>query len=305
MSILVFGSINLDLVSRTAQLPCPGETVIGKGFEMVPGGKGANQAVAIARLDQFVQMVGRVGGDAFGQMLLRELEASGVGCENVWVDATTSSGVAAIAVDDQGENHIIVTPGANGRMDQTDVARLKPLLSEAKVLLLQLETPLPTVLLAAQAAHQAGVTVILDPAPAPPNLPTALYEAIDILTPNQTEAGQMVGFAVDTVESATRASEVLRRRGARTTIVKLGQQGALCSSPEETFHLPAFVVQAIDTVAAGDAFNGGLAAGLATGLSLRQAVTQASAVAALSVSQRGAQPSMPTRSQVAAFLEQA
>jgi ribokinase len=303
MSVLVFGSINLDLVTRTPRLPVPGETLCGYSFETIPGGKGANQAVAVARLGVPTQMIGRVGGDRFGEELLTSLKASGVGCGRVQVDAAAASGVAVIAVADNSENHIIIVPGANGRLDQSDVERLRTELPAARVLLLQLEIPLPTVVAAAQAAKQTGVTVILDPAPAQNDLPAALYPLVDVLTPNQVEAGQLVGFPVKNQGDADRAATVLRQRGVKTVLIKLGKQGAFCLSDESRFLIPAFPVKAIDTVAAGDAFNGGFAAGLAAGLPLRRAVTWGTATAALSVTKRGAQPSMPTRAEVEALLK--
>lgn len=301
MSVLIFGSINIDLVTRTPRLPQPGETLTGYQFETIPGGKGANQAVAVARLGIPTQMIGRVGGDSFGQELLTSLQASGVGCDRVITDTSTSSGIAVIAVDDRGENHIILVPGANGQVGEADVDRLGQVLPSAKVLLLQLEVPQVAVVAAARAARGAGVTVILDPAPAPEEFAAELYGAIDILTPNQTEASALVGFAVE-VETAAQAAQVLHQRGVKTVVIKLGSQGAFCSSEASSFLTPAFPVQVVDTVAAGDAFNGGLAAALAAGRSFAEAAQWASAVAALSVTQAGAQPSMPTRDRVEQFL---
>ena len=300
--ILSFGSLNLDLVTQTPHLPTPGETVLGTHFMTAPGGKGANQAVAAARLGIPAQMVGRVGGDDFGQILLQSLNAAGVKTEGVKIDETTHSGVAAIAVDSNGENHIIVVPGANGRVDSSDVKRLTQWLPTSQILMMQLEIPLPIVQQAAQSAHQAGVTVILDPAPAQSTLAEEFYPLIDILTPNQVEAEQLVGFPVHDPKTAAQAATIFQQRGVKTVIIKLGGQGALCSTAGDTFHIPAFPVNAVDTVAAGDAFNGGFAAGLAEGLSLRQAVIRGNAVAAISVTKVGAQPSMPDRSELAALL---
>jgi ribokinase len=302
MSIVVFGSINIDLVARTPRLPLPGETLTGHQFEAIPGGKGANQAVAAARLGILTEMIGRVGNDRFGADLLASLKANGVKCDRVQTDPSTTSGVAAIAVDDQGENHIILIPGANGQVGEPELACLDEVLPTAKILLLQLEIPLPIVLAAARAAKQAGVMVMLDPAPAQ-DLPAELYAVVDFLTPNQTEAERLVGVAVHSQADAAKAAEVLRQRGVNAVVVKLGKQGAFCLSAEESFLIPAFPVKAIDTVGAGDAFNGGLAAGLAQGFNLRQAVIWGTATAALSVTQPGAQPSMPTRSQLDAFLQ--
>ena len=300
--ILSFGSLNLDLVTQTPHLPKPGETVLGNHFMTVPGGKGANQAVAAARLGIPTRMVGRVGGDDFGQVLLQSLAAAGVTTDGVKVDKTTHSGVAAIAVDRLGENHIIVVPGANGRVDQSDVNRLIPWLSCHKILMMQFEIPLTAVQQAAQAAQQSGVTVILDPAPAQSQLPEEFYPLIDILTPNQVEAEQLVGFPVGDPKAAAEAAALLHQRGVKTVIIKLGAQGSFCSTDSDSFYLPAFKVNAVDTVAAGDAFNGGLAAALAEELSLRQAVRQGTAAAALSVTKAGAQSSMPERSQLESFM---
>jgi len=302
MTVVVFGSINMDLVVRSPRLPVPGETLTGYSFETVPGGKGANQAVAVARLGIPTEMVGRVGNDPFGQDLLMALKQGGVGCDRVLVDPNFSSGVAVIAVDDASENTIVIVPGANGRVDTSDIERLIPALSGARVLMLQLEVPLPMVVAAAKAAKAAGVMVVLDPAPAPTHLPAELYPLIDIITPNQVETSQLVGFPIETLNDAAQAATILQQRGVSTIITKLGKQGAVCMTAGETFQIPSFPVTAVDTVAAGDAFNGGLAAGLAAGLSLQQSTVQASAVAALSVTKAGAQPSLPTQTALQEFL---
>jgi ribokinase len=303
MQAIVFGSLNMDLVVRTQNLPVPGETLIGSSFETIPGGKGANQAVAIARLGLATELVGRVGNDEFGHQLLAELKENGVGCDRVWLDSSTRSGVAMIVVDAKGENQIIVVPGSNGQLDRSDLDRLQEILPQANVLLLQLEIPLESVVEAAQLAKQMGVSVILDPAPARSDLPDSLYAALDFITPNQVEAESLVGFEVHDRATAHRAAQVLRDRGVGTVIIKLGADGAFCLSATEAMMIPAFSVQAIDTVAAGDAFNGGLAAALAIGLSLKQSLIQASAVAALSVTKAGAQPSLPDRAELDAFLQ--
>ncbi|NJR39773.1 MAG: ribokinase [Leptolyngbyaceae cyanobacterium CSU_1_4] len=296
MSILVFGSLNMDLVTRTHRLPQAGETIAGYSFETLPGGKGANQAVAVARLGVPVQMRGRVGGDEFGKMLIESLQLAGVNCEGIAIDQTTSSGVAAIAIDDLGENHIIIVAGANGKVDLSDVDRLP--LQANKVLLLQLEIPMAIVLAAAQAAQQAGTIVILDPAPAPTQLPAELYAAVDILTPNQVEAEQLTGIAVPDQASAIQAARQLRQRGIGTVVIKMGAQGALCATAAEEFWVSPFAVRAIDTVAAGDAFNGGLAAALAEGRSLSEACRWAAAAGALATTVKGAQSAMPTRAEL-------
>jgi ribokinase len=298
--VIVFGSINMDLVVRTPRLPVAGETLHGHDFSITAGGKGANQAVAVARLGIPTQMVGRVGNDNFGNALLTSLHAAEVKTDQLLVD-TVSSGVAVIAVDDAGENNIIIVAGANGQVNESDVARLCTLLPNAAALLLQLEIPLAAVMAAAQAAQQAGVPAILDPAPAQ-DIPAALYPLIDILTPNEVEASQLVGFAVNSPETAQRAAAELQRRGACTVIVKLGAKGVVCATTVETFFVPAFAVEAIDTVAAGDAFNGALAAALAEGRSLREAVLWGAGAGALSATKAGAQPSLPERETLEAFL---
>jgi ribokinase len=303
MTVVVFGSINMDLVARTSRLPVAGETLSGYSFATIPGGKGANQAVAVARLRIPTQMVGRVGADQFGQALLASLKASGVGCDRILIDQSTSSGVAMIAVDDQSENHIIIIPGANGRVGLSDIDRLELVLPKAKVLLLQLEIPLPMVIAAADAARRAGVTVILDPAPVPADLPAELYAIVDLITPNQVEAAQLVGFPIKSHADMIQAGQVLQQRGTKIVLIKLGKRGVFCMNADENFVIPAFPVRAIDTVAAGDALNGGLAAGLAQGFSLRHAAFWGVATAALSVTKPGAQTSMPTRSELDTLLK--
>jgi ribokinase len=301
--IIVFGSINMDLVTRTPRLPIAGETLQGYEFFTAPGGKGANQAVAAARLGISTQIVGRLGDDDFGRQLLAGLQAADVQTDGILVDESASSGVAVIAVDDAGENNIIIVAGANGCVNQQDVERLSDLLPGAAALLLQFEIPLPAVLAAAQAARQAGVLVILDPAPAKENIPPELYPLIDIITPNEIEASQLVGFPVEGQEAAAKASAELRQRGVGTVIVKLGAQGVFCAAGAETFFVPAFSVRAVDTVAAGDAFNGALAAALADGRSLRDAVVWGAAAGAISATKAGAQPSLPDRKTFDAFLK--
>ena len=302
--VIVFGSINMDLVAKVPRLPVPGETLIGHTFSTVSGGKGANQAVAVARLGIPTFMVGRVGGDDFGQDLLTSLQTNGVQTNGVLVEQSARSGVAMIAVDDQGENHIIVISGVNRRINEEDVERLTHLLPGAAALLLQFEIPLLAVQVAAEAAQKAGVKVILDPAPALTNLPTDLYPLLDIITPNAVEAEQLVGFPVNDLEAAAQAATVLRQRGVDTVVIKLGAQGVFCATADETFFLPAFAVQTIDTVAAGDAFNGGLAVALAEGLSLKRAIVWGAAAGALATTKAGAQTSMPERNIFNAFLQE-
>ena len=302
-SAIAFGSINMDLVATTPKLPVPGETLLGHNFFTVPGGKGANQAVALARLGVNTYMVGRVGDDSFGEELIKALQAARVNIENVLVDKNVRSGVALISVDDAGENQIIVVPGANGCVDSTDVDNLNSLLPHCRVLLMQFEIPLPSILLAAQAAKRLGVKVILDPAPVLKEVPAELYPLVDVITPNEIEIGQLVGFAVNDLNAATRAANILLQRGVGCAIAKLGVKGVICATKEETFFVPAFPVETVNTVAAGDAFNGGLAAAMVEDLSLRQSVVWGAAAGAIAATKSGAQSSMPTKEVLIDFLQ--
>jgi ribokinase len=301
MKIIVFGSINIDLVATTPRLPIPGETLLGESFFTTPGGKGANQAVALAKLGIPTQMIGRVGADNFGAELIKNLQNCGVKTENILIDETVSSGVAVITVDQQGENNIIVIPGANGKVNQDDINRLSNLFIDAKFLLLQLEIPLEIGILAAQKAKEANIKVILDPAPAPNNLPDEIYPLIDIITPNETEASQ-VGFAVNEQETAAKAADTLLQKGVKCAIIKLGAKGVYCATKEESFYIPAFSVNAVDTVAAGDAFNGGLAAALFQEKPLKEAVVWGAAAGALATTKLGAQSSLPDRITLEKFV---
>jgi ribokinase len=299
--VVVFGSVNMDLVARVPRFPDAGETLIGDAFSTLPGGKGANQAVAAARLGVQVRMVGRVGQDAFGQALLSALRGQGVNTDGVAV-VPGSSGVAVIEVEAGGENRIVVIPGANGTAGTADLARLDAALDGAGVLLLQLEVPLPAVLAAARLAHARGVRVILDPAPARA-LPAELYALTDLLTPNESETATLVGFPVRTAKDVAHAARELLSRGVREVLIKRGASGAFWMNGEMARAFPAFPVRALDTVAAGDAFNGGLAAALGEGRPMTEAIRWASATGAISVTRPGAQSSLPSRAEVLALLD--
>ncbi len=303
MHLLVFGSINIDLVAQAPVLPCAGETALASAFRITPGGKGANQAVAVARLGVPVWLIGRVGRDGNGDLALASLTNAGVHIVDIARERATPTGVALITVARHGENLITVAPGANARVRRTDVQRCARRLAGAASLLLQLELPLAMVCAAARAARAVGVRVILDPAPAQP-LPAALYRLCDVITPNEHEAAALVGFPVTTRAAAWRAARLLRARGVPTVIITRGRHGAVCAHAAGIFDTPAFTVRAVDTVAAGDAFNGGLAAALARGATVADAVRYASATAALSVTTHGAQEAMPTRLAVARFLRE-
>jgi ribokinase len=302
VAVVVFGSINMDLVVRTPRLPAPGETLTGYTFFAAPGGKGANQAVACARLGAPTRMVGRVGDDLFGEQLRTSLRSYGVQDDGV-LTTPGPSGVALIAVDDTAENTIVIVPGANGAVSSADIPRLEQALDGARTLLLQLEVPIETVVAAARAAHTRGVTVILDPAPAL-SLPDELYTLADIITPNEHEATTLTGIAVHDDQGAIAAARALIARGARRVALKLGARGALTADAEGEQFWPPFNVTPVDTVAAGDAFNGGLAVALSEGRSFNEAIRWGLAAGALSVTRYGAQPSMPERDEVLTLLAQ-
>jgi ribokinase len=302
VAVVVFGSINMDLVVRTPRLPTPGETLTGHTFFTAPGGKGANQAVACARLGVPTRMVGRVGDDLFGEQLRASLRSFGVQDDGV-LTTPGPSGVALIAVDDLAENTIVIVPGANGSVSIADIPRLEAVLDGARILLVQLEVPIETVVAAARAAHTRGVTVILDPAPALP-LPDELYALADIITPNEHEAATLTGIAVRDDQGAIAAARALIARGARRVAIKLGARGALTADTEGEQFWSSFTVTPVDTVAAGDAFNGGLAVALSEGRSFDEAIRWGLAAGALSVTRHGAQPSMPERNEVLTLLAQ-
>ncbi len=301
MSVVVFGSVNMDLVVEVQRLPLAGETLLGQNFFTAPGGKGANQAVAAARLGSHTRMVGRVGQDVFGTTLRDSLATDGVDIGGVEQDRSAPSGIAAIAVDAAGQNTIVVVPGANGTLDETDLVRLEDALVDARVLLLQLEIPVPLVTAAARAARRHNVTVILDPAPAQP-LPPELYALVNILTPNQSEASTLTGIPVRDRETAARAAAILLEHGVRSVIVKLGADGAYWATAADAGWVPPFSVAAIDTVAAGDAFNGALATALASGRVWNEALRWAAAAGALATTKPGAQAAMPRLDELEVLL---
>ena len=299
--IIVVGSLNMDLVARAPRIPQPGETIIGGDFHSVPGGKGANQAVAAARLGARVSMVGRVGDDTFARPLLDNLAAAGVDHAYVIQDSLAATGVALIVVDDAGQNSIVVASGANMRLSPADVETAASAISAADVLLLQLESPLETVSRAAEVAHTHGVRVVLNPAPARV-LPNELLSLVDVLIPNESETALLTGMPVGDQVEVEAAAAALRESGVGTLILTLGERGALLAGEEETSLFPAFEVTPVDTTAAGDAFVGGFAVALAEGESLPEAVRWGNAAGALAATQLGAQPSLPTRQALETFL---
>ncbi len=297
--VVVVGSLNMDLVARTQRLPHPGETLAGDSFFTVPGGKGANQAVAVARLGASVAMVGNVGDDAYGQQLRQALQHEGIDCQGVGVCQGVSSGVALILVDAASQNAIVIIPGGNGELTPASVQRFDALLQSAEVIICQLEVPMATVAWTLARGRELGKTVILNPAPATGPLPSEWFAHIDYLTPNESEAQALTGQPVTDIDSARRAGERLLRLGAGKVIVTLGAQGALFVSPGGSRHFPAPVVQPVDTTAAGDTFIGGFAAGLVRGMEEGEAIAFGQRAAALSVTRVGAQPSIPYLAELA------
>jgi ribokinase len=295
--IAVVGSSNTDMIIQLERIPRPGETILGGQFATAAGGKGANQAVAAARAGGQVTFVARVGRDMFGDQAVAGFVNDGINVDYIVRDETAPSGVALIFVAQDGENCIAVAGGANGLLSSADVERAASALTDASTLVMQLETPLPTVLAAAQRAAAAGVRVILNPAPAQP-LPEELLQHVSILTPNETEAELLTGIAVDDDTTAYQAAEKLMDRGVQNVILTLGARGALVVSSQTRQLVPGFEVDAVDTVAAGDVFNGALAVALGEGQSLLSAAQFANAAAAISVTRLGAQPSAPTREEI-------
>ena len=302
MAVLVFGSLNVDLSVRVPELPGPGETVLGGEFRQGAGGKGANQAVAAARLGAKTRIFGRVGNDPFGRMLLTELRRADVDTGGVRIDDDARTGAALIVVGPDGENQIAVAPGANGKVAPEDAHGLQVFMDADTVLMLQLEVPPAASLAAARAARLAGARVVLDPAPAHDAPPAELLSAAWVLTPNEAEASRLSGILVETVSGASEAGRLLRRRHGTAVVVTLGARGAVVVDERGVTPIPAFPVDAVDAVGAGDAFNGALADGLARGLSLVEATRRACAAGALATTRRGALDSMPTRSALERFL---
>ncbi len=303
--VAVVGSANVDLVLRTERMPIKGETLIGDAFDIFTGGKGFNQAAAAARLGADVTLIAKIGDDPFAGILRSAIDSENINTEFVKTDAKAGTGVAAIVVEPDGENSIIVVPGANMRLTPGDIDVAQNSIAEADVLLLQLETPINTSEHAIEIAKANETIVILDPAPARP-LPANLLSQVDILKPNEVEAGVLSGRAVSTPEDGVAAAKALQSQiasdGLSAVVLTLGQQGVLTYTQTQNTHLPAIAVEAVDTTGAGDAFSGALATALAEDKPLIEAVIFANAAGAAAVTTLGATPSMPKREKIEEIL---
>ena len=290
--IVVIGSSNTDMVVRAERLPAPGETVIGGKFFMNAGGKGANQAVAAARLGGTVSFIAKIGNDVFGKEAMALFEKEGIDCSCVSIDSESPSGVALITVNHEGENCIVVAPGANAALSPKDFESNNKLIRQADILLMQLEIPLETIAWAIDTGASEKTKIILNPAPAQ-IIPDRILKRVDIITPNETEAGILTGIAVTDPASAERTAKALLQKGVGSVVITMGAQGAFLMDKNQIQLIPAPAVRAVDTTAAGDIFNGALAVGLSNGLSLREAVKFGIRVASISVTRMGAQSSAP------------
>ena len=302
--ILVVGSSNTDLIIKVPEIPRPGETLLGGQFQTFPGGKGANQAVAAARAGGEVVFIAAVGDDANGAEAIKGYKEDKINTEDIKVCKGVPSGIAMITVSHQGENAITVASGANAELSAADLEEAEEPFEEADYMLVQLETPLETVQKAVELCAELDTRVILNPAPAT-ELPDELLEKVQIITPNETEAEKLTGIVVSDEVSAQKAADVLHQRGIQTVIITMGSQGAFLSDSASSLRtmVPGFNVDAVDTTAAGDVFNGQLAVALAEGLGLEEAILQAHAAAALSVQKLGAQSSIPRREETLDFLK--
>lgn len=300
--IVVVGSSNIDMVVKTDKIPAAGETRLGSQFVMVPGGKGANQAVCAAKLGADVALVARVGDDVFGEQSLANFAAVGVDTAYVRRDASLPSGVALIAVDERGENAIVVAPGANSALSPADVDAARPAIARADAVVLQLEIPQETVEHAVRLAKSLGRTVVLNPAPIR-HLPHSVLPDVDVLVPNEHEAAAILGGGSFDTDGAPEAARRLRQTGVRSVVITMGAAGAYVSSPDQEGFVEAVRVKAVDTTAAGDAFTASLACGIAEGSSVMDAARFAARVAAVSVTRMGAQSSLPSREEVDRYLQ--
>ena len=300
MSIVIIGSSNSDMVLRVKHIPAVGETVIGNSFEILPGGKGANQAVAAARLGSDVRFIASIGKDSFGDFAIENFKKDSINTDSI-IRPNTKSGTAFIFVDDNGQNSIAVSPESNALLTSKHIQDNDQVISNASYILAQLETPIETVTTASQIAKKKNIPFILNPAPAQ-DLPHELLSNVDILTPNETEASILSGIDVIDINSAMQAANIIIKKGVKIVIVTMGENGCLYVNKGESRHIKTYQVCAVDTTAAGDTFNGALVHSLAQGKSIEKAIAFANAASALSVTKFGAQPSAPYLSDVESFI---
>ncbi len=300
-NITVIGSSNTDMVVMTSHFPAPGETILGGEFFMNAGGKGANQAVAAARLGGNVSFIGKVGDDIFGEQARANIKKEGINVSALTTDADTPSGVAQIIVDEKGENSIVVAPGANLKLAPADIDRAESQLTNANIVLMQLEIPVDAIIHAAKKSKDSGAKVILNPAPAA-ELPDELFENLYAITPNESETELLTGIKVTDETTALTASKTFREKGVEIVVITMGAQGAFVYSDDFQGMVPGIEVQAVDTTAAGDCFNGALAVALSEGMKIEEAIRFANKAASIAVTRRGAQASMPSRAEVGAGL---
>lgn len=299
--VVVVGSSNTDMIIKLDKIPVPGETVIGGEFSTAPGGKGANQAVAAARAGGDVTFVACVGEDMFGEKSVEGFVKDGIHIDHIFKQNKEASGVALIFVDKKGENSIAVASGANFELTPDHISQVSDVIKSADILVMQLETPLETVTAAAKVAKENGVKVILNPAPAQ-HLGDDLLECLSVLTPNEIEAEVLTGVKVDDDSSAEKAARILLDKGLESVLITLGAKGVFAASRDGSQIVPGFKVEAVDTTAAGDVFNGAVAVALCENTSLEDSIRFANAAGALSVTKLGAQPSAPTRQEIEGFL---
>ncbi|MGN0003874.1 MAG: ribokinase [Sphingobacterium composti] len=300
-NIIVVGSINTDMIVSTDRFPNPGETVLAHQFNMVLGGKGANQAVSAARLGAHVTLAARVGNDVFGSKAIETLKAEQIDVSMISIDEKFASGVALISVDSKAENTIVVSPGANNNLLFDEMNSFENIINENSIAVFQLEIPVDTIIKVCEFAKAKGAKVILNPAPAR-ELPPSLLANVDIITPNQTEAKLLSGITVVNEESALDAARIIHQLGPQIVIITMGAAGSFIYTGSESVLVPSYVVNATDTTAAGDVYNGALAVSLSQDKSIFEAVEYATAAAAISVTRFGAQDSAPTSEEVSRFL---
>ena len=293
-NIVVVGSSNTDLVVQTSNFPKPGETIIGGDFNTIAGGKGANQAVAAARLGGKVCFIAKVGEDNFGSIAIRGFEKDNINTKFVYKDKNTPSGVAIIMIDEKGENVIVVSPGANNKLCPSDILKAENVIASSDLILTQLETPIETVSYVLDMAKRLGKKVILNPAPAQ-ELEDSIYKNLFLITPNETEASMLTKVEVIDERSASKAASVLLNRGVENVIITLGSKGAFFKNNVEEFIVGANMVKVVDTTGAGDTFNGAVTVALSEGKSFKEAITFGNMAAGISVTRLGAQSSIPAK----------